>query len=178
MSRHKPTVTKSCRRSTAMRHQQHAENTVEGRNRPKPAASTRKRTTTRISSRRLDEMWHGSCSTATCVPVAPVSTRWRQRSARRSDQQTARGQGARNRGTGRDEHPEREGGGNSRCEATRAAQAGFAIERDGQDSGRERDSLRPETSYVHSQATRGRQNHIETTTLREGKNMSHETRTW
>ena len=40
----------------------------------------------------------------------------------------ARGQGARNRGTGRDEHPERTGGWNSRSEATRAGQAGFAID--------------------------------------------------
>ena len=55
----------------------------------------------------------------------------RQRCARRprpEDKQVARGQGARNRGTGRDEHPERMGDQNSCSEATRAARAGFAID--------------------------------------------------
>ena len=86
--------------------------------------STCKRRTTRT---RMDEMWHGSSSTATCVPagssldkVAP------QRNARRSrpeDLQVARGRGAFNRAIGGDEHPERKGGWNSRSEATGAVRA-------------------------------------------------------
>ena len=36
----------------------------------------------RIISRRWDAMWHGSCSTAPCRSVTPVSTRLRSRDAR------------------------------------------------------------------------------------------------
>ena len=94
----------------------------------------------------------------------------RQRCARRprpEDKQVARGQGARNRGTGRDEHPERKGDWNSRSEARRAARAGFAI-----DSAKDKVQDENKIQSDQNQATRGRQNHIGTTTLREKKHMS------
>ena len=75
-----------------------------------------------------DAMWDISHSSASCRSGTPSST-WlhgsaRQRCAKRvrqGNEQVARRQGAQDCETERDEHPERKGGWNSRCEATRAA---------------------------------------------------------
>ena len=76
----------------------------------------------RTSSRR-DAMWHSSHSTAFCSSVTPFSTRCSDTRKERRNEQVARGQGAQDGETERDEHPERKSGWNSRSEATGAARS-------------------------------------------------------
>ena len=134
-SRHMPNVTKSCRISTAMRHQQYVVSAVEVETDQCQQDASKVSEDDNANENQFQEvrrdvarqLQHSNLQAggSSLDKVAP------QQCARRSrpeDKQVARGQGARNRGTGRDEHPERKGGWNSRSEATRAPRAGFAID--------------------------------------------------
>ena len=69
-----------------------------------------------------DAMWHSSHSIASCrCTVLDMVARRCAKRARLENEQVARGQGAQDGETERDEHSERKGGWNSRSEATRAA---------------------------------------------------------
>ena len=124
-SRHKPTVKKSCWRFTAMRHQQYVVYTVE------VEADQSQQDASEVSELRQDvkhlqendnanekqfhevgrdvarQLQHSNLQ-ASGSNLDKVA---RQRCARRprpEDKQVARGQSAQNRGSGRDEHPERQ----------------------------------------------------------------------
>ena len=106
------------------------------------------------------------------MPVAPVSKRSRGNEARDDhDLKTSKWQEDKLHETvGLDETSTQNerGGWNSRSEPTRAARAAFAID-NAKDKVQDENEIQSHQNPpdVHSQATRGRQNHIGTTTLRE-----------
>ena len=123
-------------------------------------------------------MWHGSCSTATCRPVAPISTRPRGNDARDDhDLKTSRWQEDKVHETLKlDESSTQNGRVAGTVAVKRQEQLGpasLSTARRTRFRTRTRSS-QTRTPNAHSHATRGRQDHIGTTTLREKAHVAGE----